>query len=284
MGLFGKKEKAEDTSTAPAVSPVANANMAEVEEYDVLSDDLLQAIAKIKGRTAPQKAVKVAVSVLYPISAAIAADERRKEAARQKAEEEALKNPTPGKEIAGQGIYLGQYAPKDRAGNSLGKVFNVFAAPQDLPDTMKYIDAVKHIAKLKNWNGHDGTNYATDKELYAALKDGSYSGGWVIPPRDLLVGTEADGPTGVRKGTIIQPDNLFDHRNTGAFKDTFTTAAASGSDDDYPRWYWSSTEPRELPSGVWTVGFSDGTEDWHLKDNLRLSCRPVRFVAATSPG
>ncbi len=51
-----------------------------------------------------------------------------------------------GSTVSGQGVYLGQYKPQDRDGNSLGKVFNVFAAPQDLPDTMKYVDAVKHIA------------------------------------------------------------------------------------------------------------------------------------------
>jgi hypothetical protein len=145
---------------------------------------------------------------------------------------------------------------------------------------MKYVDTVKHIAGLKNWHGHDGTNYATDKEIYAALKDGSYKGGWIIPPRELLVGTEPDGPGGVRKGTVIQPDNILAHKDKGVLKDTFKTATASGSDyPNYPSWYWSSTEYRVFPSSVWVVRFSDGYEYWLLKDDLRLSCRPVRLVA-----
>lgn len=178
--------------------------------------------------------------------------------------------------------YIGQYAPRDRNGVSLGKIFNVYAAPEDLPETMKYVDAVKHIAGLKKWHGYDGTNYPTDKEIYAALKDGSYKGGWIIPTRELLVGTEPDGKDGVREGKVIQPDNLFDHQNKGAFKGTFKTAAASFS--DFPDCYWSSTEGRDNPSHVWDVRFSDGKEAWHYKDCNRFSCRPVRLVEASVSG
>ena len=184
----------------------------------------------------------------------------------------------PGQMVGSQGIYFGQYKPKDRKGNRLGKTFNVFAAPQDLPETMKYVDAVKHIAKLKGWNGFDGTNYPTDKEIYAALKDGSYKGGWIIPTRELLAGTEPDDESDIREGKVIQPDNLFNHQNKGAFKGTFKTAASSGS--AYPGWYWSSTEYRENQSDVWGVRFSDGCGGWNRKDDLRLSCRPVRLVPA----
>jgi hypothetical protein len=285
MGWFDKKEKAEDTSTATAVAPATantNMNLAQVEEYDVVADDLRQSIAKIKGRTTAVKAVKVAVSVLYPISAAIAADDRRKEAARKKAEEEALKNPTPGKEIAGEGVFLGQFRPKGRDGKSLGVVFNAFAAPEDLTDTsgkketFKYVDAVKRVKGLKDFHGHDGESYATDKELNQALKSGSYKGGWVIPTRELLIGTEADGPTGIRKGGVVQPDNLYDHREKGDLKGTFCTKAASGS--GFPQWYWSCTEDREDPACVWDAGFSDGYGGWARKGIIRLSCRLVRLV------
>jgi hypothetical protein len=157
-----------------------------------------------------------------------------------------LPPPPVGVLVKGRGIYFGRWEPQDREKQSLGKIFNVYAAPQDLPETMKYVDTVKHIADLKNWNGFDGTNYATDKEIYAALKDGSYTGGWIIPPRELLSGTEPDGKFGIRQGNIIQPDNLYAHKDKGSFKDTFTTAAASGS--DYPEWCWSSTEHRDYPS------------------------------------
>jgi hypothetical protein len=108
-------------------------------------------------------------------------------------------------------------------------------------------------------NGFDGTNYATDKELLKALKEGSYNGGWIIPPRELLSG------------------NLLAAFKNGVLKG-IKTAVSSGS--DYPVWYWSSTEGRDYPSNVWFVRFSDGREDWNHKDTLRLSCRPVRLVVA----
>jgi hypothetical protein len=180
----------------------------------------------------------------------------------------------------GQGVFLGQYAPKDRDGNSLGKIFNVFAAPQDLTDasgkkeTFKYVNAVKRIAELKNWNGFDGTHYATDKELYDALKNGSYNGGWIIPTRDLLSGKDVNG-------NATQLDNLYAHKDKGALAGTFCMAASSGS--VFPVCYWSSTEHRDYSSVVHIVRFSDGGEFWFRKDIGRLSCRPVRLVTAQSP-
>src|ERR1035437_5103371 len=215
---------------------------------------------ELHDKTAARRA---AVTISEPVQkevddTAIAA---AKEALRQKAEEEALKNSEPGRLILGQGVLVGQYAPKDREGNSLGKIFNVFAAPQDLTgasgkkETYKYVDAVKRIAALKNWNGFDGTNYATDKEIYKALKDGSYNGGWILPTRDLLVGTDVDGKQN-------QPDNIYAHKDKGSLQGTFnTTNKASGS--DYPDWYWSSSEDRNYPSYVLNVRFSDGNEYWH---------------------
>ncbi len=62
----------------------------------------------------------------------------------------------------------------------------------------------------------------------------------------------------------------------------FCTEDKGGS--GYPDWYWSSTEDRDDSSGVHNVRFSDGDEGWSLKDNFRLSCRPVRLVAAPSLG
>jgi hypothetical protein len=176
-----------------------------------------------------------------------------------------------GQLVAGQGVYIGQYAPKDRDGNSLGKIFNVFAAPQDLGGTEKYVDAVKHVAQLKNWNGFDGTNYATDRELYKAIKDGSYNGGWIIPTRDLLSGKDVDG-------NKTQSGNLLAAKDAGALKDTFKTSSGSGS--DCPVWYLSSTEFRDYPSYVHIVRLSDGYAGWCRKDDFRLSCRPVRLVTA----
>ena len=288
MSIFSKNNTQQEAAAAQSgseenvarVTAPANTNATPavaVEEYDVIPDDLLRDIARLKGRPAAEKPVPVLVSVLYPVSAAIAADERKKESARKRAEEEALKNPQIGQEITiqgvNQGVFFGQY-------KILGEIFNAFAAPQDLTDasgnkeTYKYVDAVKRIAALKNWNGHDGTSYETDKDLHKALKDKTYNGGWFIPTRELLVGTDVNGSTNVQK------DNLYTHKDKGALKGTFTTAAASGS--VYPDWYWSSTEGRDDSSGVHIVRFSDGNEGWPRKDGGRLSCRPVRLVPAVA--
>ena len=185
---------------------------------------------------------------------------------------EVLQNPQPGQKMPDGTIYLGQYKTKDHNGNSLSKTFNVFAAPEDLPETMTYVEAVKHIAGLKNWNGYDGTNYATDKELYAAIKSGSYTGAWIIPTRAILHGKDIDG-------TRTTPDNFLSAKDKGAFVDAkhaFKTATSSGS--DCPDYYWSSTQDRGNPSYVWGVRLSDGNAGWCHKDNNRLSCRPVRLV------
>lgn len=274
--IFGKREEeAAAAATAAIPSAVANASTAApIEEYDEIEPELLEVMARLKGRAAPAKPVKALATVLYPVTAAIVADERRKEIARRKAEEEALKNPQPGQKMPDGTIYLGQYTPKDRDGKSLSKTFNVFAAAEDLPETMKYVDAVKYIASKYKAHGYDGTNYATDKELYAAIKSGSYNGGWIIPTRDILHGKDIDG-----KETT--PDNILAHKDKGSFKDTFKTAASSGS--DYPDWYWSSTENRDNSSNVWNVRLSDGNDDWNHKDNNRLSCRPVRLVEVSTP-
>jgi hypothetical protein len=176
----------------------------------------------------------------------------------------------PGQMIAGEGIYLGQWQPKDRSGNSLGKTYDVFAAPEDLKDPdgsnllLTYKAAVREVASRRNWHGHDGARFENDAALYSALQDGSYKGEWFIPTRDLLVGPDVDG----RK---VQADNLYRHKDTGAFNGTFT---ASGSGD--ASWYWSSTEPRDYPSVVWTVSFTYGFDHWYYKGNYRSSCRPCR--------
>jgi hypothetical protein len=181
--------------------------------------------------------------------------------------------PIPGQKMTDGTIYLGQYAPKERDGHSLGKIFNVYAAPEDLPKTMEYVATVKHIAKLKKWNGYDGTIYATDEELYAAIKNGSYNGGWIIPTVDILCGKDFD-----HKDTT--PDNILAHKDKGALKGTFKMTAYS--DLDSPDCYWSSTE-YDRGHRVVVVRLSDGGGGWYYKDLRRLSCRPVRLVEASPP-
>lgn len=133
-------------------------------------------------------------------------------------------------------------------------VINIIVAPEDLTDDkgkkipLTYNDAVKRISELKNWHGFDGESFANDKEILKAIEDESYKGGWFIPPRELL------------QQMYLNKDK------------TYTTASGS----DFALWYWSSTEHRDFPDFVWFVRFSDGFDDWFLKDFSRLSCRPCR--------
>lgn len=169
-----------------------------------------------------------------------------------------------------EGIYIGQYAPRDREGNDLYKIFNVFAAPQDLGGRKNYFDTIEHIARLKNWHGFDGASYATDKELYKAIKDGSYAGGWIIPTSDIMIGKDVDFQE-------TTPDNLY------AYRRSFGAAADPERAFKAREWYWSCTEFRASPFHMKSIVLSGGDESWSNKHTSRLNCRPVRLVPVTAP-
>jgi hypothetical protein len=192
---------------------------------------------------------------------------------------QAVKTPQIGQTIAGKGIYLGVWEPKDREGRSLNRRFAVYAAPEDLKapsggNLLKtFRDMAQEVASLRNWHGADGGSFANDAALYTALKDGTGVGKWFIPPRELLVGTDLNGAT-------VRDDNLYAHRNTGDFKNSFTTID-NGSDGNsgYAVCYWSCTDRRDSLSHVWTARFSDGVDAWSTKHTSRVSCRPCRVEA-----
>ena len=117
----------------------------------------------------------------------------------------------------------------------------IYAMPMDLGFTATFNDAAKAVKKLN--------------EKKALGHDD-----WQIPDLETL-------------------KTLQRNQNQGSLKGTFNTTN-KGSGSGYPVWYWSSTEHRNDPSYVHGVRFSDGHEHWHLKDLIRLSCRPVRLVAA----
>lgn len=193
----------------------------------------------------------------------------------------------PGQLMPDGTIYLGKYAPKDRDGKSLGKIFNVFAAPEVLAGGARtYADTVKAVSELKDWHNYDGENYPTDKELYQALKNDRYDGGWIIPPCELLTGREilkgrcASG--GIHQGKIIQPDNLYDHQLKGAFNDPRNKPAFRGYMDRH--WYWSCTENRDdadYDTGcVFGVLMSVNCGGWQRKGECAdlYTCRVMRLV------
>jgi hypothetical protein len=189
-----------------------------------------------------------------------------------------------GQLIPGKGIFLGVWSPKDRDGVSLGKTFNLFAAPYDLgldengrgtKQILTYSDTVKAVSRIRNLMGHDGAGYKNDSELYAALKNSSYKGEWFIPTREMIAGMDIDGKQ-VQTDTLT--DTLFAHKDTGAFKNTFRLAAANGSVDAY--WYWSCSERRDYSTGVYGVRLFDGPVNspvyWLHKDAASLSSRLLR--------
>ncbi len=258
----------------------AGATSAAVSEYAVMPKALRAAAATLKGRTAvPDAAVaRVLITDAFPISAVIVQTEKQKAAAEARAAEEALKNLRPGFRAGDKGIFVGTWQPKDRDGKSLGKTFNVFAAPTDLdpPDTSgkncrQFVEAAEELGKRRNWHGHDGIQLGSDAALYNALKNGSAVGKWFIPPRDLLHGKDVDGK-------VVQDKHLYGLQNEGDFKGTFTTEDKSSS--NFPDRYWSCTEHRDTSSHVWAVRFSGGDANWFGKDDIRLSCRPCRVELA----
>jgi len=121
----------------------------------------------------------------------------------------------------------------------------IYAMPTDLDVTMTFNGAAKAVKKLNSDKalGHDD---------------------WQIPALENVY-------------------VLYKNKNEGALKGTFNTSGNKASGSGFPDWYWSSTEYRDDPSIVWDVRFSDGNEVLHRKDGLRLSCRPVRLVEASSP-
>jgi len=119
----------------------------------------------------------------------------------------------------------------------------IFAMPTDMDAALTFSDADKAVTTLN-------ANKALGHD------------DWIIPTQEQL--------------NVLQQNQ---HR--GALNGTFSTKAgqASGSPDRY----WSSTEDSDYPSFVHGIRFSDGDEYWGHRDHGRLSCRPVRLVAASAP-
>ena len=175
--------------------------------------------------------------------------------------------------IEGKGVYVGTWEPTDNNNRTLGKVFDLYAAPEDIRNNsgnnllMTFNDAVRHVAGLRNWHGHDGNNFANEEAVTQAVRTNpGLLAKWFIPTKEILHGKNA-------QGTKVQPNNLYDHRTKMPRGAEFVTNA-SGSDD--ARWYWSCTEHPDNSSYVSNVHFTDGDDDWYGKGGYELSVRPVR--------
>jgi len=204
---------------------------------------------------------------ILPVSTAMATETRRKEEQKEDARQEKMAKELRGENepehlagemIRGQGIFVGRYAVLQTDG--FRKTFNVFAAPQDLTETMKYPETVKAVSELKDYFGHDGAYYKDIDQLEEALLAGTYGDGWVIPSINMLC-------------------NVLKHKDEGVLKDSFRKAAAAAGDFfSYPEYYWSSTV-RTVDGAVNTVNFLLGSSVYSDGDGHRsFSCRPVRLI------
>lgn len=134
------------------------------------------------------------------------------------------------------------------AGRTADGKQRIYAMPNDLDVCMTFNDAAKAVTTLNNDKalGHDD---------------------WQIPSKKNLLSLQKKQNEGALKGTFNTPKEVGD-----------SCPGLSCPDE-----YWSSTKDRVFPpSGVWSVRFSDSNLDWHIKDNFRLSCRPVRLVAVST--
>lgn len=114
-----------------------------------------------------------------------------------------------GRLVAGKGVFLGVWEPvldKTKIRYTLaepvpvpqieriGKVFNVYAAPEDVLRTPgekykeeTYFDRAREIIPaLKGFHGHNGVPDIKYDKVFESIKDGSYNGEWFLPQSFLL--------------------------------------------------------------------------------------------------
>jgi hypothetical protein len=113
-----------------------------------------------------------------------------------------------------------------------------------LPDGRKFYAMPSDMPKTKTWLRADAEAKACDAHGH---KD------WQLPEKLWLL-------------------ILYQHKDLGAFKGNLKDKYGSGS----AHWYWSCTERRDVASRVYAVAFTDGDDDWALKDVNSLSSRLVR--------
>jgi hypothetical protein len=184
-----------------------------------------------------------------------------------------------GQLVGGKGIYIGEWKPTDSNGRSLNKTFDLYAAPEDIRQDngdnllmtfnnllMTFNNAVKHVAGLQNWHGHNGGDLKNEKAVMKAVRNNPEAlGSWFIPTKEMLHGRNTNGDT-------VQNDNLYAHREKMPSGGEFViTDNGSGN----ARWYWSCTERPGNSSYVYVVNFRYGYGHWNPKDT-KLSVRPVR--------
>ena len=234
------------------------------KKNEVLPASIREAIATMRGKKpSGEMAPQDFTDELFPVKAAMEKakeEEAAKKEAAEKALKEALKHAKIGDYIEGKGIYCGKWVPKDRTGKSLGTIFNLFAAPEDIGILKSFNDAVKSVATLRNWHGHDGYDHEAgdrnpQEKLYDDLRSGNYKGEWFIPPKDVLE-------------KLYKYKGFF--KGDAAFKEP-------GSNSRSAHWYWSCTEHDASTVIAWYQRFDGGEQGFFSKKNqIEMSVRCVR--------
>jgi hypothetical protein len=188
-----------------------------------------------------------------------------------------MENEIIGQAVPGKGIYLGVWKPRENTGRRLGGTFDIYAAPEDVRKGngalfRSFENAVKNVASLENFHGHNGGYFANERDILDAARNNPLAlEEWFIPTKEILHGKDVDDDE-------IQAANLYDSRSSGSFKGTFVTDDAAARRDD--RWlsshYWSCTEDRTYPSLLHAVDFKNGSVFMSDKGNTSMSVRVVR--------
>lgn len=184
-----------------------------------------------------------------------------------------------GKYVPQEDAIYGGYVvdPKDGNGKSLGiKGMHIWWAPEDITNRagrgqalVSHGKAVQEITGLTGWHGHDGeANEAVvgrDKAFFDSVRDRTYQGGWIAPPKPFLDGKDVDGMP-------VHAEHLCKNKDVGAFAGTFTT----NDSDTNPWWYLSSSEPSGSVASVFAIRLSDGSRAWANTDYEKVHVRPCR--------
>jgi hypothetical protein len=193
--------------------------------------------------------------------------------------------------VEGEGILYAKWSPKDKNGFNIGPTLGVFTSPENLPgatflDTAlvrKAVDAIakrtidkkgvhtdhippfrgtfnkvaKHLSGVKNWHGHNGSNFRSEEEFKNAVWEGDFLEleKWNLPPRKLA-------------------EALFLQREKGALASTFTRVRGG----DTRQAYATLSTPGALSTNRLAIDFRNGEIRSALPDQTELYARPIRII------
>lgn len=194
-------------------------------------------------------------------------------------------------ELAGEGILFAKWSPKDANGHETGPTLGIFTSPENLPsatllDTPLIRKAIQEIGKrtidkkgvhvdhippfrgtfnkiaghlpgVKNWHGHDGSNFRSEEEFESAVWEGDFFEleKWNLPTRKIA-------------------EALFLQRGKGALAETFTRVRGGDTHQKYA----TLSKAGALSTNRLAIDFRNGEIRSALPDQTELYARPVRVM------